>query len=55
MIRARYIVADRLRRVPTEEHRAGMTHAGGQGFGIGNRELQMLRRQAIDQGWRLVE
>ena len=43
------IVADRLRRMAAEEDGAGVADAADQRVGLGDRQLQMLRRQPVDQ------
>ena len=44
------IVADDLRRVAAEEDRAGIAHAREEAFGVGDGELDMLGRDAVDEG-----
>ena len=49
------VVAERLARIVADEDRAGMPDLGQQRVGIGNCELEMLRRDAVRDGAGLVE
>src|SRR3546814_1199437 len=48
VVRAGDIVADRLRRMPAEEDRAGMADAAGERPRLLDGQLQMLRGDAVD-------
>ena len=49
VVRAGDIVADHLRRMPPEEDRAGIADSCGERLRVGDGELEMLRRDAVDQ------
>ena len=49
------IVAQSLGDVPAEEDRAGVPHPAGQSVRLGNGQLQMLGRDAIDERRRRIE
>jgi hypothetical protein len=55
VVRAAEIIADRLGRVAAEEDRARVADAIEKALWIGNRELEMLGRKAIDQRRRIIE
>ena len=55
VVRAADIVADHLGRVAAEKDRAGIADAPRKRFGVVGGDLEMLRREAVDQRRRLVE
>ena len=55
MVRAGDVVADRLGRVAAEKDRAGMAHPGCQPVRLGDRQLDMFRRDPVDQSDPLVQ
>ena len=55
MIRAADIVADHLRRVAADKHRAGIGEAGEKRLGAVNGELDMLGGDAVGERQRLLQ
>ena len=49
MVRPRDIIADRFRSVTAQEHRARVTYTGGQVFGVVGRDLEVFRRDPVNQ------
>ena len=55
MVGAGDVIADRLGRVPPQEHAAGVTDAVEQCLRVVRRDLEMLGREPVDQRHRLGE
>ena len=49
MVRSADIIADRLGRIGAEEDRAGVGDLAGDRLGVIRYDLEMLRREAVDE------